>query len=228
MLKMFFAVMAILSTPVHADMATEMLLPSVEVYIGNTGGGSGTAVKVDDVRGTFIMTNYHVVSREGSIKVNFYGEEESYTAFIYSYDKDKDIAVLLTPHKAKNVAALGNAADVQVFDEAYCIGNPHGNGTVPSVGIITGVNYKTKGQMKTRTDCKLAPGNSGGGLYVQRDDLWVYVGMPTAVALQPISTPFGKSFVLVPHLAIAVRIKDILNHLKFYRVLDVPKYGTPF
>jgi len=53
-----------------------------------------------------------------------------------------------------------------VFDTVYCVGASLGHSVAPSKGIVTDTDVKMFGtRYLTRMDCKIAPGNSGGGMF---------------------------------------------------------------
>ena len=196
-----------------------MLKPTVLVRKGNA-SGSGVAFATDDVSGTRILTNYHVIAGEiGGITVQFHGNLEiAYIAYIVSYDKELDLAVLVIEETVAHVVILGTMEDVQVFDEAYCTGSPMGLPPMVTKGIISNADLERpdNNQHYFQTDCKIFSGNSGGGLFVQRGEQWVLVGLNDWVLTGPVvGAPFGGRTV-IPHLGFAIRIDDIRGHLQKY------------
>ena len=208
-------VLVLFAVPAFADRVDDILRPSVLIGT-NTGSGSGTAIRADDVIGTFILTNYHVIAGTEEITVKFYGDDVSYPAMVVSYDRDADIAVLVTKYKTEYVATLGEASDVNLLDTVICVGSPFGLPTAPTMGIISGLDSDIAGgeYPVTRITCPIAPGNSGGGAYVQRGELWVLIGIPRAVLNIRVFT----SSVPMPFLGTAVRIQEILRHLESHPV----------
>lgn len=190
------------------DKMVEMMNPSVRV-VTPSGGGSGTAIWSDPVLGTYITSNMHVVSgRIDDVTVQFYGDEKFYPAYVHSYDKDLDIVVLITRRKTQFLAYLG--ATPALFDEAFCVGSPIGMPIAPSKGIITGIDHLTgRGNLTHRSDCGIAPGNSGGGMYTLQRNVWALVGMPQLVGV----LSMGFSTNIIPFLGMAVRVEDIKAHL---------------
>lgn len=206
-----------LATTSMADKVSEMLAPSAKV-ITTQGSGSATAVKVDSIMGTYLITNYHVVQGDmDNVKVQFYGQDEVHVAYVHSIDVQNDIAVLVTRYKHTAVATIGKPPTV--FDEAFCVGASMGSPIAPSRGIVTEVNSRMFGtRFLTRTDCKIIGGNSGGGLFVQQDGVYKLVGMPVMIAT--ISTGFGRA--PVSFMGVAVRIEDMRWHLYRNGVLAIP------
>jgi len=196
----------------------QMMKPMAKILTPH-GLGSATAVKVDSILGTYLVTNYHVVqSALDDIKVQFYGNDEEYVGYVHSVDPQNDIAVILTRHQADFVVQMGDPPEL--FDDVMCVGSPIGSPLAPSRGIITGVDVQIFGtRYMTRTDCKLAPGNSGGAMFVKQNGVWKYVGMPSMVATLPVGFGFR---IPITFLGIAVRVEDIRNFLDQNGVLNLP------
>ena len=211
------AIIALTMTYAKADQVSDMLLPSAKVsLVGKQGSGSATAFKVDPVIGTFLITNHHVASK-GELVVQFYGDDTKYPAYVRSYDKEKDIAVIVTPHKVKHLVTFGYDSEVQIFDEAICVGASSGMPVAPSKGIISASRYKYRLQDYYRTDCGIIGGNSGGAIFVQRGDKWVYVGIPSMV--WTISSGYsGRQ--QVTFLGITIRITEVREHLIANGMMD--------
>jgi S1-C subfamily serine protease len=197
-----------------------MLSPSVLVRKEGGGTGSGVAFATDDFSGTRILTNHHIIAGEiGGITVQFYDEPEiAYIAYIVSYDKELDVAVLIIEETVPHVAILGTMEDVQVFDEVYCVGSPMGLPTMATKGIVSNVDlfHPNMKQHYFQSDCKIFSGNSGGGMFVQRGEQWVLIGINTWVLTGRVpGNPMGGRFPIA-HLGFAVRIDDIRGHLQKY------------
>ena len=219
MFKLFFtAIMLFTATFAYADQESEMLYPSAKVTT-KSGTGSATAIKVDLIMGTYLVTTYHVVKTSmDNIKVQFYGQDEEYTAYVHSIDVQNDIAVIITRYKHTAIAVIGNSP--KVFDEAFCVGASLGQPIAPSKGIITGIDARLFGsRYVTRTDCKIIGGNSGGGLFVKQGDVYKLVGMP--VMLVSVNTGFGST-APITFMGAAVRIEDVRWHLYRHGVLNIP------
>lgn len=168
----------------YADAVHDLLVPSVVINVGKNEAAAGTVVKTDPLIGSFILTNYHVVAdtiQPGETPtVTFYGSPKSYRALVMAYDTKTYLALLVVHHRGTAVT-LGTAAAVHYLEPAICVGNPYNLHFVTTTGHITGTEQQTIKTHMLRTDCGLAPGNSGGGLYVQKADRWILVGVPQAV-----------------------------------------------
>ncbi len=156
--------------------------PSV-VYIlvtsGGTGlgmtGGSGTGwVYSDD---GMIVTNHHVVDAGESYEIVFPNGDRMAAELIGS-DPDSDLAVLQVESLPEGVGSLplGSSDSIEIGEFAIAIGNPFGEQSSMSLGIISGLGRSLPSQRSTtsgstyslpeviQTDAPINPGNSGGPL----------------------------------------------------------------
>lgn len=149
----------------------------VEVYDKNnniTSTGTGFVYKKLDGK-AYLMTNNHVISSGGNIKVLFTDGTEL-DAEIVGSDTYSDIAVLSIKNSDKiETAILGESSKSKVGDTVFTVGSPEGSdyaGTVTK-GIISAKdrlvavalenNQTTDYYMQVlQTDAAINPGNSGG------------------------------------------------------------------
>lgn len=149
----------------------------VEVYDKNkklTSTGTGFVYKKLDGK-AYLMTNNHVISSGGDIKVLFTNGSEL-DAEIVGSDTYSDIAVLSIKNSDKiETAVLGESRKSKVGDTVFTVGSPEGSdyaGTVTK-GIISAKdrlvavalenNQTTDYYMQVlQTDAAINPGNSGG------------------------------------------------------------------
>lgn len=137
--------------------------------------GTGFIYKVDEKNG-YLMTNYHVVNGNTSLKVVLSNDEEVNATYLGG-DQYLDIAILTIPKdKVLKVAELGTSTSSQLGDTVFTIGTPvdyEYRGTVTR-GILSGkdrlvtvaISSSTSDYvMKVlQTDAAINPGNSGGPL----------------------------------------------------------------
>jgi putative serine protease PepD len=125
---------------------------------------------VYDAKGD-IVTNQHVVSGAGSVKVKF-SDGSSYTATVVGSDSATDVAILHVNAPASKLRplSLADSSKVAVGDGVVAIGNPFGlDGTVTS-GIVSAVGREISSPDDTpiegviQTDAAINHGNSGGPL----------------------------------------------------------------
>jgi len=166
-----------------ADVAAAVS-PSVVTITVTRGGsvaeGSGIVLTADGE----ILTNAHVISGGGTIKVSF-NDGSAARATVTATDSGADLAVLraagvsgLTP------ASWGDSASLVAGDGVLAIGSPLGlEGTVTS-GIVSAVGRDIDlggGTLEDliQTDAAINPGNSGGPLV---DTAGQVVGINVAIA----------------------------------------------
>jgi S1-C subfamily serine protease len=183
--------------PAYSVQVYQMIQPSL-VWIESSGAGEngqnslGTGVIID--RFGSILTALHVVDDATSIRLTFADGTQS-RAVIADSQPEKDIAVLQaeTLPEMYLPATIGNAASLQVGDEAYVVGNPFGLYGSMSSGVISGFNrtFQPPGaaqpiQGLIQVDAAVNPGNSGGPLLNRYGHL---VGIVTGIV-----NPTDESF----------------------------------
>ena len=148
----------------------------VEVYNKDTlvSTGTGFVYKKKDNK-AYLMTNNHVLPKEGAVKVLFTNGKEL-DAKVVGSDVYSDIAVLSVEDNKDIVSAvLGKNADVKVGDTVFAVGSPEGSdyaGTVTKgiisareriVEVALANSQLSDYYMKVlQTDAAINPGNSGG------------------------------------------------------------------
>ncbi|MBN1248850.1 MAG: trypsin-like peptidase domain-containing protein [Anaerolineae bacterium] len=171
--------------------------PSV-VYILVTSGGSGFSMTGGSGTGWVysadgkIVTNAHVVEAGGSYEIVFPNGDRM-EAELIGADPDSDLAVLQVESLPAGVAPLplGDSDSVQVGEFAIAIGNPFGEQSSMSLGIISGLDRSLPSQRMTttgstyslpqviQTDAPINPGNSGGPLLNLEGEV---IGVNAAIA----------------------------------------------
>jgi putative serine protease PepD len=110
---------------------------SIEVFDdehNSIGIGSGFFVSNDGL----LVTNYHVIEKASSaVAKTGSGDQLSIKGAVY-FDRDNDLAVLLTEGKKFPFLPLGNSSKIEVGDHVAVIGNPLGLEGSLSEGIISG------------------------------------------------------------------------------------------
>lgn len=139
--------------------------------------GTGFVYKVDNKYG-YILTNYHVINGNTSIKIVLSDDTEVEAKYLGG-DEYIDVAVLaITKDKVLGVAEIGNSTTAKLGDTVFTVGTPvdyEYRGTVTR-GILSGkdrlvsvssslTNSTDSFVMKVlQTDAAINPGNSGGPL----------------------------------------------------------------
>ena len=136
------------------------ITPGVVTIDTNDGSGSGFLVAIG-----MVLTNKHVVSGGGSIRVRF-ADGGAAPAYVSATAVDADLALLRIDAVSPSQSALklGSAKDVQVGQDVLAIGTALGvlrssvtRGIISAVRAVNGLTY-------LQTDAAINPGNSGGPL----------------------------------------------------------------
>ena len=166
----------------------EKVLPSVvgitvNYQISSIFGGSSNAEATGSgiilTEDGYIVTNNHVISSESQygyfaiqeatgIKVNIYGDNQSYDATVVGTDSITDLAVLKIEKNGLTPATFGDSDGVKVGEFVLAIGNPLGMDYSVTGGIVSAVNREVESDGVTytaiQTDAAINSGNSGGAL----------------------------------------------------------------
>lgn len=183
------------------------------VYIENYKGskvrnsGTGFVYKKSDGR-AFILTNYHVVEGNSSLKVTLSDDSKSVAKYLGG-DKYLDIACISIDDKdVKKVAKLVSSSNSALGDTLFTVGSPLGadyRGTVTR-GILSGkdrmVVVSNDYVMKVlQTDAAMNPGNSGGPLCNSKGEV---IGINSMKLVKD----------EIEGMGFAISTEDITNHLE--------------
>lgn len=203
------------------------------VYIENykdkkiVASGTGFVYKTEKGKG-YILTNYHVVNGNTSLKVTF-SDNNSVDAKYLGGDEYLDIAVIsVDEKKVKQVATLGSSSESVLGDTVFTVGSPVGDeyrGTVTR-GILSGkdrlVTVSVNGGVNDyvmkliQTDAAMNPGNSGGPLCNVNGEV---IGMNSLKLVK--NEVEGMGF--------AIPAEDILTHIDTFekgKVIKRPYLGV--
>lgn len=163
--------------------AVELVGPSVaQITTGTKGGGgqgSGFVISPDGL----IVTNNHVVSDAGTVRV-YLPDGASSEARVLGRDADTDIALIRTDASLGTAAPLGNSKSLRRGQIAIAIGNPLGFEWTVTAGVVSALGRTMRAQNGRliddviQTDAALNPGNSGGPLVSTTGEV---IGVNTAV-----------------------------------------------
>jgi len=164
--------------------------------------GSGSGVLINS-HGT-MLTNWHVVSGAGKIKVALYTgkrknknrPEYEYEARVLKWDPFYDLAIIDIHSETPYFLRFADENDIVVGNEVQAIGNPQGFQVTVSKGIVSAIRrnedmdaqYRSIGKRSMsermfdnitwiQTDAALNPGNSGGPLLNKQHQI---IGINTA------------------------------------------------
>lgn len=207
--------------------AVETAGPAV-VHIGVLKGnrpasvGSGLVVASDGL----ILTNSHVVSGAGAIKVSMADGQKS-DARVIGEDPHSDIAVLRTDvHLAAPALSFFDSKAIHKGQLAIAIGNPLGFEQTVTAGVVSATGRSMRSHTGRliddviQTDAALNPGNSGGPLVDSRGRV---IGINTAV----IRGAQGICFSVAANTALYV-LGQVLQHGRVRRAsLGIEGATTP-
>ena len=126
--------------------------------------GSGFIISKDG----YILTNAHVVSGMGNIKVLLNSKRE-YKAKLVGLDSQSDVALLkIDSQDELPVVKIGNPKDLKPGEWVAAIGAPFGFDNSVTAGIVSAKGRSLPNENYTpfiQTDVAINPGNSGGPLF---------------------------------------------------------------
>jgi len=135
--------------------------------------GTGTGFILED---NVIITNHHVIDKNGQLAVYFPGNPTKYEAEIVLTDPISDIALIRVKEwdkfKADNNPAnlkLGNSDNAVLGSKVVVIGHPWGLSWTVSEGVVSAKQRRPGPNPKyiDQIDAKLFQGNSGGPVFNQ-------------------------------------------------------------
>ena len=187
-----------------------------------SGLGSGVILSEDG----YIITNYHVIEGESSLKVSMNGGQ--YDATVVGSDPSSDLAVVkvegaegLTPIE------IGSSADLVVGEWVMTVGAPYGMEQSVGSGIVSAVSRSSASLLDTesgavyanmiQTDAPINPGNSGGALVDKNGKL---VGINTLTASYSGSNS-GVGFAIPSDYAVSIANQIIKGETPSHAQLGV-------
>lgn len=153
--------------PWVASITVDYLARGLFYDFPQEGAGSGIVVRPSG----YIVTNYHVISPQGEIKVHM-PDGNSYVASVVGIDVVSDLAVLKIPADNLPVAQFASSDNLRVGEWVLTMGNALAlkGGPTVTLGIVSGLGRSVAsegGQMfydLIQTDAAINDGNSGGPL----------------------------------------------------------------
>ena len=161
--------------------------------------GSGFVIDPEGI----IITNNHVIADADEITVDF-TDGSKLVAEVIGTDAKTDIAVLrVKPPKPLQAVKFGESSKSRVGDWVMAIGNPFGQGSSVTLGIVSAINRDIRSgpyDNFIQTDAAINRGNSGGPLFNMDGDV---IGINTAI-ISPSGGSIGLGFSIPSSLAIKV------------------------
>jgi S1-C subfamily serine protease len=170
---------------------------------GQTGAGAGSGFVLDDHG--HIVTNNHVVADAELISVVYEDGFES-EAEVVGVDSDSDLAVIKvdSPYENARPLPLGNSDQIKTGDWVVAIGNPFGNQSSMTLGIVSAVGRSIPTGVTPfniphaiQTDAAINPGNSGGPLLNLEGEV---IGVNAQIATGGAGASAGVGFALPSNL----------------------------
>ncbi|MGH2387500.1 MAG: S1C family serine protease [Chloroflexota bacterium] len=166
---------------------------SPSVVLIRSSGSLGSGVIVD--KGGYIVTNYHVLGREGNAPAPTsylvtLSNGTSYNATVAGTDSPDDLALLKISAPNLRVMQVADSNKVRVGEFVLAVGNPLGYAQTVTFGIISTLRRTmSEGGSPAlyipdmiQASAPINPGNSGGALVDLQGRL---VGIPTLAAADP-------------------------------------------
>ena len=161
--------------------------------------GSGFVIDPEGI----IITNNHVIADADEITVDFTDGSEL-IAEVIGTDPKTDIAVLrVKPEKPLQAVPFGKSSESRVGDWVMAIGNPFGQGSSVTLGIVSAINRDIRSgpyDNFIQTDAAINRGNSGGPLFNMKGEV---IGINTAI-ISPSGGSIGLGFSIPSSLAVNV------------------------
>ncbi|MGW7295718.1 S1C family serine protease [Streptomyces xiamenensis] len=175
---------------VHTDGSVASVAAAVSPSVVEISTGSATGSGVILSSDGEILTNNHVVSGAGQVRVTF-ADGSTATATVTGSDPDTDLAVIQAQDVSGLTAAtLGDSDAVAVGDQVVAIGSPEGlSGTVTS-GIVSALDRDvtvSTGDSSQQQPQQQWPFEYGGGRYNgdTGDSTTTYQAIQTDASLNP-------------------------------------------
>lgn len=160
--------------------------------------GSGVLIRLPNQRGTFVLTNNHVVNRASPQKITVcLADNRLLKPTQVLADPESDVALLKLDVDGLPAALLGDSDQVRVGQWVLAFGSPFGLNQTVTHGIISA---RERGQVSLgntirikdflQTDAAINPGSSGGPLVNLDGEV---VGINTAIA-SPSGSNSGVAF----------------------------------
>ncbi|MEO1397476.1 MAG: Do family serine endopeptidase, partial [Pseudomonadota bacterium] len=161
--------------------------------------GSGFVIDPSGI----IITNNHVIAEADEINIEFTDGSEL-KAKVIGTDPKTDIAVLqVEPARPLQAVKFGRSSSSRVGDWVMAIGNPFGQGSSVTLGIVSAINRDIRSgpyDSFIQTDAAINRGNSGGPLFNMDGEV---VGINTAI-ISPSGGSIGLGFSVPSDLAVNV------------------------
>jgi serine protease Do len=165
------------------------LASAVTIFCGY-GSGSGWVIDLsddpssnrDDLYSTELITNQHVIEgcESSGVTIKVLGDRNLYDAYVYTYDVENDLAILITDKSMPAFATLQPGSEPRVGHWVMAVGSPGAGDTTLDGSITIGTITNLRDGFII-TDTTINPGNSGGPLI---NSVGQVIGIVTAKIVQ--------------------------------------------
>jgi len=165
-----------------------------------------------------IITNQHVIDKQGRFIIQRHGSTEDEEAELIGYDQFADVALLRVKTPNKNYLKW-RKNEVRIGEDVFTIGHPFGYEYSVSKGIISNVERRDDefGFVKVvQSDLAVNKGNSGGALI---DTNGYVVGLIRALVTSNGGSD-GISLAVKP-----LTVKESIERLRIQKVVTRPSIG---
>ena len=133
-------------------------------------GGSGSCFYLKDH--DLFVTNYHVVEGFHTVAVHD-NDRNPYPAKVVLVNPTLDIALLAVDHDFSSLPSLHLAADdsLAISNKIRVAGYPYGMPFTVTEGTVSSPRQLMNGQYYIQTDAAVNPGNSGGPIINERNEV---------------------------------------------------------
>jgi len=123
------------------------------------------STSMDDQYTTEIVTNHHVIDgcENSSVTIKPMGTSDSFDGYVYSYDIDRDLAIVITDQYLPPFSTVTPDNGAKKGHWVMAVGSPAAGGGVLE-GSITRGSITNFDDDSIITDTTINPGNSGGPL----------------------------------------------------------------
>ncbi len=122
----------------------------------------GSGVQLNDEG--LVVTNFHVMEGAYYAKIIFSDNTEFEVKYVYTHDKDHDLALIKHYGKKREHVEISSSDDVHIGEVCYAIGSPKGFQNTISPGLLSNI-IRDGSEYVFQISNPISPGSSGGGLF---------------------------------------------------------------
>ena len=135
-------------------------------------------------------------------------------ADIVMYHKEQDIALLKfrdeTVYPVIKWYPRDDVKKIPILSDVACIGAALGQKPIVTEGLLNGKQIEIDNYEYWLSGAQSIFGNSGGGLFILKDDKWCFLGIPSRIAVQPM----GFTAQAITHMGYFIPLHRIYDWLE--------------